>query len=109
MALDLPSLPTELVLEIIRCNGGYFHRCLSCTTLRLACKELHGKIVRHFGTTYFKQIWVDLGEVGLNRLLRISQGKLAYHVESVTVNCNTIVRQYRYATSPPPLDPPQYP
>jgi len=90
MATNLPSLPIELLLSIICCAETRSSRRKLCEALRLTCKQLDSKIMRYFGNNYYKRIKLPFSETGLNRLLRISRGPLAHHIESVTIQCGTV-------------------
>lgn len=89
MAVNLASLPIELVLQILCCEKNGRPRRLLCEALRLTCHELDRKTVRYYGYTHYKRIKVSLSEAGLNSLLRISQGPLASPIRSVTFDCST--------------------
>lgn len=90
MAAKLPSLPIELLLNIVCYAETRSSSRKLCEALRLTCKELDRKIVRYFGNTHYKRIKLSFSETGLNRLLRMSRGPLAHHVESLTIQCGTV-------------------
>ena len=90
MAANLSSLPIELLLNIVCYAETRSSSRKLCEALRLTCKQLDGKIVRYFGITHYKRIKLSFSETGLNRLLRISKGPLAHHVESLTIQCGTV-------------------
>jgi len=87
MAVDLPSLPIELILNIVYREAGRNRQKL-CEALRLTCRELNNKVLRYYGYTYYSRIKVWLSETGLNSLLRMSQGPLGSHIRSVTFDCS---------------------
>jgi len=90
MAANLPSLPIELLLSIICCAETRSSSRKLCEALRLTCKQLDSKIMRYFGNNHYKRIKLPFSKTGLNRLLRISRGPLAHHIESVTIQCGTV-------------------
>jgi hypothetical protein len=104
MTCDLPGLPIELLLQIVRCEDADRTRRYLCETLRLTCKELDSKIVRYFGSKHYRLIKVPHTEPGLTRLLCISQGQLADHVKSVTIDYDLIITEHQYACSSRPSD-----
>ena len=106
MVVNLPTLPIELILNILNCieTEGQ-HRFRLCEALRLTCQELNTKVMRYFGTNHYKRIQVPLSEIGLDRLLRISEGPLAHHVKSVTVQCGA-AHQFQVARLRPGFDTP---
>jgi len=86
MAVDLPSLPIELVLNIVSCEAGSSRQKL-CEALRFTCKELNNKVIRYYGHNHYKRIQIPLSKAGFNSFLRISEGPLAPHVRSLTFDC----------------------
>jgi hypothetical protein len=99
MAADLPGLPVELIHQILECDTWYRSRRYICEALRLTCKELNAKILRYYGSEYYKTMNVPLTETGLTRILNISAGQLAYHVESLVIDCDTILSKHNFNCS----------
>ncbi|KAI4605438.1 hypothetical protein J4E83_010636 [Alternaria metachromatica] len=106
MTVNLPTLPIELILNIVNCMEREGQRRFRlCEALRLTCQELNSKVMRYFGINHYKRLQVPLSEIGLDRLLRISKGPLAHHVKSVTVQCGA-AHQFRIARLRPGFDSP---
>jgi len=101
MAGDLPSLPVEILLHVIRSEDSWknWSRRILCEALRLTCKELNAKTLRYYGSEYYKQLNVRLTKSGLQRLLHISKGELAYYVQSIVIDCDSLLNQQEFNCS----------
>ncbi|KAH7090761.1 hypothetical protein FB567DRAFT_577966 [Paraphoma chrysanthemicola] len=88
MAATLPGLPAELLLRIAESCA---YRRDQFENLRGTSKKINEKIVRFYGQAYYKEHYMLLTKEGLARLVTISCGQLAFHVQSVTISCSTLL------------------
>ncbi|KAH7075378.1 hypothetical protein BKA63DRAFT_594795 [Paraphoma chrysanthemicola] len=98
MAATLPGLPAELLLKIIR-ECDIFGRRAQFQRLRATSKKIDDKIIRFYGQEWYKAVYVRLCDSGLTRLITISQGQLAFHVEAISISCDTLLDEHVFNTS----------
>jgi hypothetical protein len=100
MTVNLPGLPTELLLKTVECmpTGRRFEareRRKLFAALRATCREINAKTAYYFGSTYYKNltVWLDsAGPRGMQRLQTISKWDIAVHVRSIMVEPFPLVR-----------------
>jgi hypothetical protein len=107
MAPSLPELPAELLLKIIESEvEPEKHPDLDFVSfkpsemqkrmyiaLRSTCREINAKVVYFFGSKYFKNVRVQLNEVGMEKLQAISHSPFRAHVCGLNIFVSTLFHQ----------------
>jgi hypothetical protein len=91
MAATLDGLPAEPLLMIGDSFSDWTRPKASYETFRAICKTIDQKIVRHYGQKWCKDTSIKLNQAGLARIQAISRGQIAFHVQTLTVSCDTLL------------------
>jgi hypothetical protein len=90
MATTLDELPTELLVRT--CEMSPWPRD-AYSVLRATSKTLNYKIVSYYGQECFREVKVLLNAFGMKKLWAISSGGLAFHVQSIIINTDTLIHE----------------
>jgi hypothetical protein len=91
MAATLDGLPAELLYMIGDSGSHWKSPQASYEKLRLVCKTIDQKIGRHYGQRWCKDTCVQLDQAGLVRIQAMSRGQIAFHVQTLTISCRTLL------------------
>jgi hypothetical protein len=91
MTVTLDGTPAELLYMIGDSGSHWNSPQASYEKLRLICKTIDQKIVRHYGQRWCKDTCVQLDQASLVRIQAMSRGQIAFHVQMLTISCRTLL------------------
>ncbi|KAI8935012.1 hypothetical protein NX059_008678 [Plenodomus lindquistii] len=91
MAASLPGLPAELLLNIVETERYFWKQRPILATLRALNHETNNKLVDFYGDRHCSHIEVELNRKGILQIQAIARSRLRFHVESIVVECDTIL------------------
>ena len=90
MALSLPDLPAELLLEIVG-SLTPSERRKTMEQLRATHPQIDEKIVYHYATEYHKSVTLHLDRTTLTRFESVVSGYLGVHIKSLFVDLSGLL------------------
>jgi hypothetical protein len=91
MALSLPDLPAELLLEIVD-SLEPSQRRKTMEQLRATHPQIDEKIVHAYALKYHRSVTLHLNRTSLTRFEKIATGYLGANIESVSVSLSGLIR-----------------